>query len=284
MQTVKWNTYNLIMVEIKKLNRRTLSKSIELKFPNVSVETLKCILAQDYQRKTKRNHFYHHKTATMKEYYSRYLNRKEANEPPGFLTRISDEADLSPSLMAKIILEQYLTEKCGKAPSNKLLVSSLKDTTLIDCPVLSTEIYLCTINDEHYGPLVDAIKLTLGSEYECKLKKKLSDMGIPFIDETVMRAEGYPKTPDVKLEVPIAINGKVINWIESKALFGDHESHEAYLSDQLWSYWNRFGSGLVIYWFGFIEEIDKYSDKGIIVRYDFPSEVTRMDPVKMLFA
>lgn len=36
-----------------------------------------------------------------------------------------------------------------------------------------------------------------------------------------------------------AVDGRVVNWIESKALFGDPANHAAYLKDQFWSYWNR---------------------------------------------
>lgn len=62
----------------------------------------------------------------------------------------------------------------------------------------------------------------------------------PMTDEHGLKARGYDKTPDLKLEVPIAVNGHIVNWIESKASFGDRKNHERYLEDQFWSYQNRW--------------------------------------------
>jgi len=69
------------------------------------------------------------------------------------------------------------------------------------------------------------------------------------------------------LKVPIIVDGQTVNWIESKALFGDEETHASYIESQLHSYWHWYGPGMVIYWDGFVEEIHtfkKYS--GVIVR------------------
>ncbi len=87
----------------------------------------------------------------------------------------------------------------------------------------------------------------------------------------------------MKLTAPICVDGRVVNWVESKALFGDESTHAQYIKDQLSSYWNRFGPGMVIYWFGFVEEITslvKYG--GVMVRESFPAEgdshIVEIDP------
>lgn len=94
--------------------------------------------------------------------------------------------------------------------------------------------------------------------------------------EDQLRIKGYDKTPDFILEVPVAVEGHVIHWIESKASFGDESSHRTYLQDQFWSYWNRFGPGLVIYWYGFIEELDCHRERGILLKDEFPSDIVTL--------
>ncbi|XP_019627551.1 PREDICTED: uncharacterized protein C15orf41 homolog isoform X4 [Branchiostoma belcheri] len=194
------------------------------------------------------------------------------------LLRIAKEVDLAPSLLAKIILERHLALQAAESepPARSYVNQLLKDPCQIPDPVLANEVQQCILNDCVYGPVVDSIRHSVGFEYENKLKRILEDKGIAFIGEDVMRAKGYDKTPDFKLEVPIAVDGHVVNWVESKASFGDEFSHRTYLRDQFWSYWNRFGPGLVIYWFGFIDELDVNADKGIVLMDRFPDSFSTL--------
>ncbi|XP_069640192.1 CDAN1-interacting nuclease 1 isoform X2 [Haliaeetus albicilla] len=116
----------------------------------------------------------------------------------------------------------------------------------------------------------------IGHEHEVLLREMLLEKKLSFIAEDQLRAKGYDKTPDFILEVPVAVEGHIIHWIESKASFGDESSHQAYLQDQFWSYWNRFGPGLVIYWYGFIEELDCHRERGILLKDCFPTDIVTL--------
>lgn len=43
---------------------------------------------------------------------------------------------------------------------------------------------------------------------------------------------------------------KMICWIDSKALYGDVDTHTNSVLPQVESYIHRFGPGLIVYWFG----------------------------------
>ncbi|XP_022103883.1 uncharacterized protein C15orf41 homolog [Acanthaster planci] len=254
---------------------------VQQQFPSLSYHTLISIHSQRVQVKTKKQHGRHSSVAAMEAYYVRYQKQvaDRSCRQGTVLLGLAREIDLSPALLARIILERHLFHSSGDgvAVPKTRVTKMLREPYLIEDPVLSMEVQQCVLWDSSYGPLVDSIKHSIGVELEVHLKKTLKEHGLAFLGEEEMRRKGYDKTPDVKLQVPIAIGGRVVNWIESKASFGDKHSHENYMRDQFWSYVNRFGSGLVIYWFGFIEEFATSSEQGIILADDFPRNFTKID-------
>jgi len=264
-----------------------------LQFPQERPESIRGIVTQEYQKFIKANYRTSHFGDNRRRVYRTFVNRLQEGEEAGIILRLAEEERTSPALAAKIILEEYLkdqnpeeskenSEKKGIDKALRLRVNQLiKNHALVEDRDLAHEIFLAKVKDHGYGPIAEAIKQSIGEEYEQKAKDCLTELNIPFSDEHVLRSRGYDKTPDIKLEVPVAVNGKVINWIESKALFGDRESHEGYLKDQFWSYWNRFGPGLVIYWFGYIKQLDSNSEAGIQLADSFPTELIRFDPSKI---
>jgi CDAN1-interacting nuclease 1 len=81
-------------------------------------------------------------------------------------------------------------------------------------------------------------------------------------------------------QVPVAVDGFIIHWIESKALFGSEEWHDKYVKKQLSTYWNRYGPGMVIYWFDFVDTLQPMHEKHLIVASSLPENIIMMDPSK----
>ncbi|XP_051724209.1 CDAN1-interacting nuclease 1 isoform X4 [Ctenopharyngodon idella] len=224
----------------------------------------------------KRSIVRHHAPDVVKGYYQRYRSEAKTHPTAPLLLELANEVDLSPALLARVILECFLQEREASVPTKQVLNNMLREPYLIPDLLLAKHIEQCTVNDCCYGPLVDCIKHAIGLEHEDILRDELRERSLSFLDENQLRAKGYDKTPDIILEVPIAVDGHIVHWIESKASFGDDHSHHAYLNEQFWSYCNRFGPGLVIYWYGFIVELDCQRERGILLKDGFPSDIVTL--------
>uniref|UniRef100_A0A673Z080 CDAN1-interacting nuclease 1 n=1 Tax=Salmo trutta TaxID=8032 RepID=A0A673Z080_SALTR len=142
--------------------------------------------------------------------------------------------------------------------------------------------FQCTINDCCYGPLVDCIKRLSPNKCPCFFISMIwsnAKMTVIAVDENQLLDQG--KCTDLTILRPLcflvsAVDGHIVHWIESKALFGHDHSHCTYPNKQFWIYWKRFGPGLVIYWHGFIEELDTQKDRGILLKDCFPSDIVTL--------
>lgn len=118
------------------------------------------------------------------------------------------------------------------------------------------------------------IRYCVGEEYEVKLKKLAREADLIFYDENDLRRQNYDKTPDL-LTIPFMYKNQVVNWIESKAMFSDLYTHRTYYKQQLSCYENRFGTGIVIYWFGLQQAVLNFNStkkSNIIILDDFPEK------------
>lgn len=162
----------------------------------------------------------------------------------------------SPYLIGRMIAEDMYPDKPVKEYMN--------NPDLIEDPRFAEELKYCIANDIDYSTNVDRIKQTIGLEYEFILQMELTRRNIPFETEATMRKRGMAKTPDIWLLVPIAVRDEegskwhIVTWIDSKAMFGEQESFEDQ-QGQLLGYVNRYGPGMVIYWFDFVEKLNSPS-------------------------
>ncbi|KAK1932063.1 Uncharacterized protein P3T76_012563 [Phytophthora citrophthora] len=143
---------------------------------------------------------------------------------------------------------------------------------------LIQELRECIDDDVIGSPLADRIRHNMGVEYEYLLLETLRNRQLVFESEDMLREKGLSKTPDVRLLLPIGVKDPnsgqihVVNWIDSKAMFGDRDTHETENASQLQGYVNRYGPGMVIYWFGHVAQLSTDSD--ILIADAFPQEIS----------
>ncbi|XP_026494293.1 CDAN1-interacting nuclease 1 [Vanessa tameamea] len=261
--------YKAIVKDFNKMTSfsRKAENELKKKYKEVPSPTISSIISLLVQRSMKQS--YRKSPVISSKYFELYEELMKDQNKEDVILKLADSQGLSPALFVRSLLQNV----CSDSAEVK---KYLKDTTLIENSDLAYQVFLGIMNDNQYGPYVDIIKQSIGLEYELQLENELRMMNISFSDENLLRLRGYDKTPDFKLDVPIAVDGFIVNWIESKALFGNEENHLGYMKDQLLCYWNRFGPGLVIYWFGYLETLDSTPEVNnmFILRTTFPEKTS----------
>ncbi|XP_065360521.1 CDAN1-interacting nuclease 1 [Calliphora vicina] len=235
-------------------------------FSQIQRLTLKAILQTELTNRMRSQYWRY--DANAKKYLTRY-EELSMNSPgdSNILLNIAREERIGPVMMCRSLLKTKYDFN-----SKMKLTKLMRYPHLIEDPLLSANVAQCLCSDSQDGPLIDLKRRVLGEEYEFKLKEMANKSGMHYYDENDLRRLGYDKTPDIKMILPFLYKGEVINWIESKANFGDIKTHKWNIQQQLNSYCNRFGAGIIIYWFGYHESTPKLPDNsiGIIVLDDFP--------------
>jgi len=281
---MKRSVYNRVVEEIAQMEfdfRPCVRRLVEL-FPEETEAVLRSVAAQQWQKQIKKFNAKMRSPQLKEKLYDDFRRaRNEDVKRVGSYSAICEMAKkqrFSPVLLSRIILEEYWKRESDLEKTRQEISEFMRCPSKIPDKFLAAEVHFCRLRDDQYGHYSESIKFWVGEEHEIKIRAKCQEMGLSFRDENALRAQGYDKTPDILLDVPIAVNGRAVNWIESKALFGDDEAHTSYLRDQLNSYWNRFGPGLVIYWFGFIDDLASQKYGGIMLTDRFPDDFVRYDP------
>jgi hypothetical protein len=122
---------------------------------------------------------------------------------------------------------------------------------------LRKEIKAAVEADIIYSPRGEEIQRERGHKGERWLFDWLDRRLIKYMTERDLKRlkDQYTKTPDVLFMKPTVIGGRKISWIESKANFGDVMEIKRNLKKQLIPYVKLFGHGVVVYWFGYVSDI-----------------------------
>jgi hypothetical protein len=228
--------YEKIYSQLSSSNLKSLSGEF-----GVDEDMLTCIFNQKMVRSNKTRY---HKVANDAE---KFLSRWEKGES---FMKLSDEAGLSPVLVTIILLKR-------KGMSRKGVRKLLDNPEDIEDERLKEELFEVTRNDYLFSKRAHSLQIKRAKRCEDTINKWLKEKNVEFLTEEQIKECGDFKTPDFLLKKPLKINGLDIIWIESKGLFGDIEEHRRLLEKQFLGYIDNFGPGMAVYWYGFLDSIEK---------------------------
>jgi len=250
-----------------------IQAALEANFPQENQQALASIVCTEYTERARERH---RDIVSRKDIlYEEFTNLLKQGQAPkeGLVVAMARRENFSAMQLMKFFLEKYVRESSGDEAHRDDVNRMLKKLSLIPDRRLAAEARKARVFDQHYGFYAEGIKTAKGWEGEQKLRLALRRLKIDYKDEAKLREEQHYKTPDFLLNVPIKVDGQAVNWIESKGLFGDEKTHADYITKQLFEYHHLYGTGLVIYWDGFVDEISKFNQfAGIMVRDSFPAD------------
>mmetsp|Transcript_13651 Transcript_13651/g.18718 ORF Transcript_13651/g.18718 Transcript_13651/m.18718 type:complete len:285 (-) Transcript_13651:97-951(-) len=253
--------------------------AIQRRYPEVRYDTLLSINSQECTRRVQasiRRVYTETNLAPLEKRF--YAGESVAHMchsvkiPPCVLMRM---------LLARIMgVGKQVVSKCLKDPTHVLQLPCDESLSAGDAEELklrlAADIELCNATDEVFSPYVDVLRTNVGREFEAELESRLRAASIWFRGEEELREEGQAKTPDVKLDVPIAVRSRLVHWIDSKASFCDQWTYKTKGQDQFQGYVNRYGAGMVIYWFGFVEELNTHPDIFLVDGFPEEEDIVRL--------
>ena len=191
------------------------------------------------------------------------------NNGESFVT-IARRFNFPPILLALMILE-------SRGTGRKQFWKYLADLNTAPNPRLRKELAEAAEEDIVYSPAGSAKQYERGRWGEGRLKKWLEDRSVQYRTEAQIRGE-FEKTPDALLKTPLKWEGSTFYWIESKAIVGDPYEIKRHIKKQLVPYTQLFGDGVVVYWFGYVEDGGVALPEGITV-VDMDFFETKFTPV-----
>jgi len=157
---------------------------------------------------------------------------------------LSKKLKIAPVLIIREILKK---RGYSRTEINKILRKEM------DIPLdLKKKVDIACINDPVYSPLGLEYAKKRGIEGESIINSWLLSKGLSF-----KRDLGCGVSfPDFLLEKPIKIFEKSVIWIESKCYFGG--VREMKENEKQFKKFDPLGDGVIIYWFGFEKEFNRY--------------------------